>query len=174
MLLNSWKEIAGYLKCGVRTAQRWQRDLHMPVMRVRGGQRGPVMADSEELDAWIRRRSSEVSSDRYTTAQETLAGKSTELNTDRYISALEALARKSTESGLRFLLIELSAGRQFAKLAQETTNALVTARRKKGARRAYDTIQRHLAFTKALPKAELSKFNAELREFESELQKLGE
>ena len=155
MLLNSWKEIAAYLKCGVRTAQRWQRDLHMPVMRVRDSQRGPVIADTKELDDWIRRRSSEVSSDRYTTAFETLA-------------------QKTAEKGLRFLLIELTAGRQYAKLAQETTNALVTARRKKGAQRAYDTIQRHLTFAKGLPTAELKKFNAELRELASELKKLGE
>jgi hypothetical protein len=89
-------------------------------------------------------------------------------------TALETLTRKTAETGLRFLFIELAAGRQLAKLSLETSNALVTARRKKGARRAYDTIQRHLAIAKGLPKAELKKFNAELRELASELKKLGE
>jgi hypothetical protein len=39
---------------------------------------------------------------------------------------------------------------------------------------AYDSIQRQLAFAEALPKAQLNKFNAELTEFKSELQNLGE
>jgi len=155
VLLNSWKEIAAYLKCGVRTAQRWQRDLHMPVMRVREGKRGPVMANSEASDKWIEHRASDLDSHRYT-------------------STFETLARTSTERGLHFLDTELSTGRRFAKLARGSKNDRVAARRRKAARMAYDSIQRHLAFAEALPKAQLNKFNAELTEFKSELQKLGE
>ncbi len=53
-LLNSWKEIAAYLRCGVRTAQRWERDLSLPVYRPRPGQRGPVCAFPGELKLWLR------------------------------------------------------------------------------------------------------------------------
>ena len=33
-LLNSWKEIAAYMGRGVRTLQRWERDLALPVRRL--------------------------------------------------------------------------------------------------------------------------------------------
>ena len=32
--LDSWKEIAGYLKRDVRTVQRWERDFGLPVQRL--------------------------------------------------------------------------------------------------------------------------------------------
>ncbi len=53
-VLNSWKGIAAYLQCGVRTAQRWERDLGLPVYRPRPGQRGPVCAFPAELQIWLR------------------------------------------------------------------------------------------------------------------------
>lgn len=53
-VLNSWKEIAFYLGRGVRTAQRWERDLGLPVHRPRGKQRSAVLAIPEELDYWIQ------------------------------------------------------------------------------------------------------------------------
>ncbi len=52
-LLNSWKEIAAYLGRGVRTVQRWERDLRLPVRRPKGHERGAVIAFAEELDAWL-------------------------------------------------------------------------------------------------------------------------
>jgi hypothetical protein len=51
-LLNSWKEIASYLDCGVRTAQRWESH-GLPVHRITGGIRGSVVADAREVDEWI-------------------------------------------------------------------------------------------------------------------------
>src|SRR5262249_9537841 len=52
-ILNSWKEIAKYLDRGVRTAQRWERDLHLPVRRPRGKRRSAVLALPKEIDAWL-------------------------------------------------------------------------------------------------------------------------
>jgi len=54
--LGSWKEIATYLGQGVRTVQRWEVQLKLPVHRVRGGGRGPVFAFTIEIDAWLRER----------------------------------------------------------------------------------------------------------------------
>jgi len=54
VLLNSWKEIANYLGRGVRTVQRWEHDLGLPVRRPWGRSRSTVMAMSDELDAWLR------------------------------------------------------------------------------------------------------------------------
>jgi len=53
MILNSWKEIAQHLQCGVRSAQRWEQ-LGLPIKRPFRGQRSAVVADSDELDSWRR------------------------------------------------------------------------------------------------------------------------
>ena len=54
--LQSWKEIASYLKRGVRTAQRWERGAGLPVRRPRPGDRSPVFAFPEEIDQWMHSR----------------------------------------------------------------------------------------------------------------------
>ncbi len=53
-VLNSWKEIASYLNRGVRTVQRWERDLNLPVRRPRGKQRSAVIALADDLDNWLK------------------------------------------------------------------------------------------------------------------------
>jgi hypothetical protein len=53
-LLNWWKEIAAHLGRGVRTAQRWERDLRLPVRRPRGKDRSAVIAFTYELDHWLK------------------------------------------------------------------------------------------------------------------------
>ncbi|MDD8025328.1 MAG: FG-GAP-like repeat-containing protein [Acidobacteriota bacterium] len=51
--LVSWKEIAAYLGCDVRTCLRWEKERGLPVHRP-GGQPGPrVMAWKHELDQWL-------------------------------------------------------------------------------------------------------------------------
>jgi len=52
-MLNSWKEIASYLDRGVRTVQRWERDLQLPVHRIGKGRRSPVYALVPELKFWL-------------------------------------------------------------------------------------------------------------------------
>ena len=54
--LSSWKEIAQYFNRGVRTVQRWEAELGMPVHRPHGGSRTAVMAIREELDTWMASR----------------------------------------------------------------------------------------------------------------------
>jgi phage terminase Nu1 subunit (DNA packaging protein) len=56
MILNGWKEIAAYINSSVRTVQRWERE-GMPVARPLRSSRGSVIAYSEQLDSWLRRRS---------------------------------------------------------------------------------------------------------------------
>jgi hypothetical protein len=51
-VLNSWKEIAGFFDRGVRTVQRWERTLQLPVHRIGRGKRSPVYAVSSELRFW--------------------------------------------------------------------------------------------------------------------------
>lgn len=52
-ILNTWKEIAAYLGRGVRTAQRWEHDLKLPVRRPREKDRSAVLALRSEIDRWL-------------------------------------------------------------------------------------------------------------------------
>ncbi len=51
--LDSWKEIAAYLKRTERTVNRWEK-RGLPVYRVPGAQRQVVFAYKHELDEWLR------------------------------------------------------------------------------------------------------------------------
>ena len=51
-LLTSWKEIAMHLGKGVRTVQRWEHEMGLPVRRPPSRRKGIVLAYSEELEAW--------------------------------------------------------------------------------------------------------------------------
>ena len=55
-ILGSWKEIAAYLGKGVRTAQRWEAELELPVRRPVEGNRKVVVALSAEIDSWLQSR----------------------------------------------------------------------------------------------------------------------
>ncbi len=55
--LDSWKEIAAYLKRDVTTVQRWEKREGMPVHRHLHDRVGSVYASRAELDAWMRSRS---------------------------------------------------------------------------------------------------------------------
>ena len=51
--LVSWKAIAEYLGCDVRTAKRWELDRRMPVHRAPGVKRSGVFAYTAEIDEWL-------------------------------------------------------------------------------------------------------------------------
>ncbi len=50
--LDSWKEIAAYLKRDIRTVQRWEKLEGLPVHRHQHLKRGSPFAYASELDAW--------------------------------------------------------------------------------------------------------------------------
>jgi hypothetical protein len=52
-LLTSWKEIATYLNKGIRTVQRWECELGLPVRRPRAAHKQTVLAMPSELDEWM-------------------------------------------------------------------------------------------------------------------------
>lgn len=55
VVLNSWKDIAHYLDRSVRTMQRWELALQLPVNRPRGSKRSVVLAIPAEIDTWLKR-----------------------------------------------------------------------------------------------------------------------
>lgn len=54
--LDSWKEIAAYLKRDVTTVQRWEKREGMPVHRQLHDRIGSVYAFSSELGTWVQSR----------------------------------------------------------------------------------------------------------------------
>lgn len=52
-ILHGWKEIASYVGLGVRTVQRYELDLMLPIRRPGGAGRSAVLAFSDEIDAWL-------------------------------------------------------------------------------------------------------------------------
>ena len=58
--LDSWKEIAAYVKRDVSTVQRWEKREGMPVHRHQHDKRGSVYALRSELDAWFESRKSRL------------------------------------------------------------------------------------------------------------------
>jgi TolB-like protein len=61
--LDSWKEIAAYLKRGARTVQRWEREEGLPVHRLVHDKLGSIYAYPSELDAWWRSRAGELANE---------------------------------------------------------------------------------------------------------------
>jgi len=54
--LESWKDIANYLKTSVRTAQRWEEQNGLPVTRILRDKRSAVYANTVDLDQWLNTR----------------------------------------------------------------------------------------------------------------------
>jgi hypothetical protein len=55
-LLSSWKEIANYLNCSVRTCIRWEKEYDLPVHRIEGKQKSSVFAYKKELNKWLEKK----------------------------------------------------------------------------------------------------------------------
>ena len=57
VVLSSWKDIARYLGKGVRTVQRWERHLGLPVRRPIGAsQKSAVVLYRGDVDEWLATR----------------------------------------------------------------------------------------------------------------------
>ena len=52
-ILSGWKSIARHLGMGVRTVQRYERLMGLPIRRPNGRMQGSVLATKSELDAWV-------------------------------------------------------------------------------------------------------------------------
>jgi hypothetical protein len=53
-VLTSWKDIAKFLGKGVRTVQRWEKELGLPVRRPKQARKSAVLAIPSEIDGWVR------------------------------------------------------------------------------------------------------------------------
>ena len=90
-ILNGWKQISNHLDRGVRTAQRWEALLDMPVHRPALKDRSAVVAFSDELESWLSRTPTEVRNECVATDN-----RATYSNNDRNEILLRALDNLST------------------------------------------------------------------------------
>lgn len=56
--LDSWKEISAFLGRDVRTCQRWEKELGLPIHRFDNSVRPRVFAYRDEIERWMREQSS--------------------------------------------------------------------------------------------------------------------
>ncbi len=59
--LTGWKDVAGYVGKSVRTAQRWEKTVNLPVHRITTPNGEVVYSFRTELDEWARTRLQKVS-----------------------------------------------------------------------------------------------------------------
>ena len=52
-MLSSWKEIAHFFGKGVRTVQRWEKTLDLPIHRPPGAPSNVVLARTSDLEEWM-------------------------------------------------------------------------------------------------------------------------
>lgn len=87
--LDSWKEIAAYLRREVRTVQRWEKSARLPVHRLQINKQGAVYAYKTELDAWYRDRRPQIS---WTSMRTRLAWRRTVPSRAYFVRVLAAIA----------------------------------------------------------------------------------
>lgn len=92
-VLNSWKEIAAYMGRGVRTVQRWEQELGLPVRRPRGRERSAVIALKPDLDRWLQQIPQGTAA---IPAAPTHRDANTHLKTERLLKLTHLLIERST------------------------------------------------------------------------------
>lgn len=149
--LTGWKEIATYLGRGVRTVQRYERQIGLPVHRPAGKSIAAVIATKAELDAWVMADSTRA--DRRGTPA--------------------ALNARLNRVAADFLRIDSEIALTFSGLALTANDPEKRSRRVQTARRAYDTIVQ-LSKNIDLSHKQRDQLDASLQRLKTELQSLGQ
>ena len=148
-VFSSWKEIAQYLGKGVRTIQRWEHTLGLPVHRPAGSR--VLLAYQTELDAWARGRKERRSDHgghprpREATRHAWAAGESEQAATIRWLGGrTHVLEEITARTQLQFLQTEIGVGLISARIALHSgRNA--AERRLAIAKEAYRNAEKFLA-----------------------------
>jgi hypothetical protein len=151
-ILNGWKEIANYLGKGVRTVQRYERVVSLPVHRPTGkSSGGAVVAIPAELDNWV-------------------------IVSDRRIDSLpmrQTLDAQTNRLRANFLQVDSEIALTFSDIAMHASDHEKRKRTAQTARKAYDAIVQLSEHTD-LDDAEGNKLEANLRRLKHELRNLGQ
>lgn len=146
-ILSGWKEIADYLRKGVRTVQRYEHALSLPIHRPAGKPSGTVTAIKTELDRWVKHDPVQM---------------------DERTARLHAQANRI---GAQFLLVDVEVALTLSGMALNPRSGENRQRQYDSARKAYGTIKR-LRRNFDLDEGEREKLNLKLQRLKSDLQKL--
>ena len=149
--LSGWKEIANYLGRGVRTVQRYEREMGLPIHRPAGKSWASVVAAKTELDDWVASPRSHIDS----------------------LAKRRALESRTNKLRANFLQIDAEIALTFASVALGASNQEKRRRTTQTALTAYNTIIR-LRKNTALDGAEREKLDANLQKLKRELESLGQ
>lgn len=148
-ILSGWKSIAKHLQKGVRTVQRYERELQLPIRRYNG--KTSVMATTVDLDAWV-------------------SGAPTKIPSIRNVTPV---FQRTNMLGAEFLQIDSKIALTFSGLALCTKDATRKEQRTGIARNAYETIMR-LRRNITLDDSEKNNLDVNIARLKSELKSLGQ
>jgi len=148
-VFTGWKQISNYLGMAIRTVQRYERTLGLPVHRPSRNSRDSVIGAKAELDTWVR-----------TSPKLPSVPKSW-------------LSERANRNGANFLLIDAQVALTFSDLALRARDEQKRKRTAQTARTAYDTIMR-LRDGFDLSDAETDELDANLQRLKGELHSLGQ
>lgn len=128
-LLTCWKDIARYMGKGVRTVQRWEQKLDLPVRRPRGNAyKSSVVARTPDLDIWLASRWSNRTQEE--AHAEAASHHQTNADLDRAIQVSRALRAANHQlanevsSELKALIQHCRQIRQYTADSKETDQAI--------------------------------------------------
>jgi hypothetical protein len=149
-IFSGWKEIANYLGKGIRTVQRYELKLGLPIHRPNGRSIGSVIATKAELDGWVKAAPTRVGS-----------------------MPKRRLTEQTNRLGARFLQVDTEIALTFSGLALAASDEGKRRSATQTARTAYNSIMR-LRQGIELTDAQREKLDANLQRLKSELQRLGQ
>jgi len=145
------RDIANYLGKGVRTVQRYEREMGLPIHRPAGKSSAAVVATRTELEEWATAPRSRMDS----------------------VAKRRALESRTNKLRAGFLQVDCEIALTFASIASGASNQETRRRTIEIARKAYDTIVR-LRKDTGLSDAQADKLEADLLRLKNELQTLGQ
>lgn len=145
-ILCGWKQIANYLSMGVRTVQRHERALRLPIHRPAGKSRSTVVAFKDELNRWASHQNRRPSSGAY---------------------------KSFNQAGADFLRVDSEIALTLAGIALGSRNPEKKTRTTRSALHAYQVITR-LRENIAFDEAEAAHLNANLKRLKNDLRTLGQ
>lgn len=150
-ILSGWNAVASYLGRGIRTVQRYEREMGLPIHRPAGKSLAEVVAIKTELDEWVTAPRSRTDS----------------------MAKRRALKNQTNKLRANFLRVDCDIALTFASIALEKGDSERRRRTAEAARKAYDTITR-LWEDIDLGEAERHKLEGKLGRLKSQLEKLGQ
>lgn len=167
-VFTCWKEIASYLGKGVRTVQRWEQELGLPVRRPDGPENSnKILAVRQEIDEWRGTRWTRRKP--YVRKKEHVAAHGTDDNTrDLRITTLH---EKLKQTGYQVLLSQVELALTYLEVARLACTAERRMRSRLNAEKALKNIV-HLRGLLEVSPAKVEQLDGKLIRLKNELRSL--